>query len=249
MMKKNNNRRSFLKELSLIGAGSLLWSKDATANPLITQQQKGDFSFLTSPILQTPEADGITISWLSSGPAVAWVEYGTHELTEKEFAYKSGMIMANNHIHHIKLRGLKAGKEYKYRVFCKAIERYNFAIPVFGETIQSEVSSFQLPDKAAKKVSITVMNDIHNRGAITIPALMQIADKNPDYVFFNGDMFDAILNEEQLIEGLINPISTAFGTHTPALFSKGNHEVRGGMARSWDDYFLPTAGEAYHSIG
>lgn len=208
-----------------------------TAGRLGAMAPESPHVLLTDPYLQAPGEDSITICWISALPSLGWVEYGEEQPEHKAYASKNGLIVANNRIHAITLHGLKPGKKYFYRVHARQMIKYSPWKAEYGDTVQSPVFQFTLPSGQASRVEMAILNDIHDRPA-SIPHLLGL-DKSPvDYVFLNGDMFNVVSTEQQLIDHLIKPSTAAYATGIPMLFGKGNHEERGSMARELDKYFV-----------
>lgn len=60
--------------------------------------------FLTTPYLQNPSQNGVTIMWHTKQPAYGWVEYGkTDQFGEKADFVTDGMRGANTTLHKISL--------------------------------------------------------------------------------------------------------------------------------------------------
>src|SRR5690606_40714122 len=82
---------------------------------------------------------------------------------------------------------------------------------------------------------MVIFNDHHERSQ-TIPQLLYRFgysgnEKDFDLVVFNGDVFDDLESEEQLINQFLIPCVDVFAKQTPFLFVQGNHEVRGAFSR------------------
>ena len=71
----------------------------------------------TTPFLQNPVGNGITVSWMTNVPTHSWVEYGTDaKLGLTQQTVVDGQVIANNKHHKIRLNNLKPGITYYYRV-------------------------------------------------------------------------------------------------------------------------------------
>jgi len=82
---------------------------------------------------------------------------------------------------------------------------------------------------------VVIFNDIHDRPQI-IPQLLYRHGytgnkKDYDFVVFNGDYFDWVTPEQQIVDHLIKPCVDIFGSELPFLLTQGNHECRGSFSR------------------
>lgn len=250
---KKESRRRFISTVSktgLLGAIGMgpISSMANEVKALAAYPAEGHV-FLTQPYLQAPATDGITIMWITNKLCYSWVEYGEGDSTGiKVHQLTDGLVNANNRINCVRLHGLKPGTRYSYKVFSKEITDFQPYKLTYGDTISSDVLSFQTINPEAQTVSWLVMNDIHDRPK-SIPHLLQLNGNDPyDFVFFNGDMFDYQTDEQQIIDHMLKPCTDTFASTTPFLFVRGNHETRGKYARQLVDYFASTSGKYYFSF-
>ncbi|MET0636604.1 MAG: metallophosphoesterase family protein [Chitinophagaceae bacterium] len=196
------------------------------------------YNFLTKPYLQNPEPDAMSIYWLVNRPSHSWVEcWEEGKEKKKGETVISGMVVAQNRMNRIRVEGLKANTVYNYRVFSKEIITFEPYKKVFGETLTSDTYQFTTPDPSADKVSLLILNDIHDRPQSFSQLEKLNGGDHYDMVFLNGDMFDHQNNEQQLVDHLIQPCCDVFATKTPFLFVRGNHETRGVFSYELGNYF------------
>ncbi|MEN7549236.1 metallophosphoesterase family protein [Rapidithrix thailandica] len=249
----STDRRSFLRksvQAGLMGTAAtcLPTLGYSTAHLTETPHPEKGHVFLTTPYLQSPEPTAMTVMWITNQLSYSWVEFGeSQSLGSTVHEVKDGLVSAYNRINCIVLKGLKPGKKYYYRIFSKAIEEFQPYKLTYGETIQSEVLSFTTPDPSAAEVSWLVMNDIHDRPH-SIPHLMKLNQEDPfDYVFYNGDMFDYQVDEQQMIDHMLVPSIEVFASEKPFMFVRGNHETRGKFARGIHHYYRNPSGQQYYA--
>jgi predicted phosphodiesterase len=228
-------RRKFMKLFS--GAAALT----VTGTPLLQAETNAknevQYAFTTRPYLQNPTSTGITVIWLTNKPSHSWIQCWEGQKELKSESINGGLVMANNTLHRIRMENLKPGATYSYKVFSKEIIKFEPYKKVFGDTISSDTYSFATPDPAAEKVSMLVLNDVHDRPH-SFGQLEKLNGSDPyDMVFLNGDMFDHANTEQQMIDHLINPCSEVFAAQKPFLFVRGNHETRGAFSYQLDNYF------------
>jgi acid phosphatase type 7 len=238
------SRRRFVSALGLLGVGGLLPAPVRAALPDESAILK------TGPYLQAPRPDGITIRWITRVPCYSWVEYGeaAGQLDQKAHHVCGGLVEANNTVHAITLSNLQPGRQYHYRICSKRIESFAPYQLTYGDTYVSDPFTFKTPDPKARQTEFIVLNDIHDRPASFAHLLQYQGAGAQDFVFLNGDMFDYQTDEDQLVNHLLEPLSTLFARHTPFIFSRGNHETRGKFARQLGHYFDGAQEKFYYSF-
>ncbi|WP_025764572.1 metallophosphoesterase family protein [Dyadobacter tibetensis] len=232
------SRRAFLDKIAGIGVISMV--------PALAHSQENNptdtLKMLSQPYLQNLSSNGVTIMWTTSANCFSWVEYGAGNYTSKRaVAYENGLIQANNRVNKIRLPDLTPGKAHKYRVFSIAIIGYQGSKVLFGETVSSKMMSFTTPPLQEDEIGLVVLNDVHDRPQ-TIPQLLYrhgYTGSKPDFDFvvFNGDVFDWVSSEQQMIDHLIEPCTEIFASSIPFLLTQGNHECRGSFSRNITQYY------------
>jgi len=191
--------------------------------------------------------------WVTHKNSFSWVEYGDRmNLNRKFFSYQNGLIQANNRVNTITLPGIKSGQSHRYRIVSTEIVAVNGSQYKFGETMTSPIYSFDTPSETAEEFKMVIFNDHHERSQ-TIPQLLYRFgytgnEKDFDLVVFNGDVFDDLESEEQLINQFLIPCVNVFAKETPFLFVQGNHEVRGAFSRHLPDYLGFTNNQYYYAF-
>lgn len=240
-----------MEKFSKIGALTLLPTSGVLA--MNDDQTLEANTVIVGPYLQNISPTEATIMWVTDRNSFSWVEYGDrNNLNKKFFAYQNGLIQANNRVNKITLPGIKSGQSHRYRIVSTEIVAVNGSQYKFGETIVSPIYSFDTPADSGGDLKMVVFNDHHERSQ-TIPQLLYRFgytgnDKDFDLVVFNGDVFDDIDSEEQLINQFLIPCVDVFAKHTPFLFVQGNHEVRGAFSRHLPDYLGFTNNQYYHAF-
>jgi 3',5'-cyclic AMP phosphodiesterase CpdA len=143
---------------------------------------------------------------------------------------------------------LKPGTQYHYRVCSKEITGFDPYKLTYGGTIQSETYSFTTLPEVPASVSWLIMNDIHDRPA-SIPHLAGMhPEKDYDFMFFNGDVFDYQTDEQQIVDHMLQPCTSAFASQIPFLYVRGNHETRGKYRLDLHHYFSNPDKREYFSF-
>ena len=251
--KPSSDRRKFLinaAKVAGVGAAGYLYFKGAKepedkakAVPHITQRHY----FITKPYLYSIANDMMSVRWITNRKCYSWVEFGEDaNLGQRTHAVKEGMVIANNRINEIFLEKLKPGRKYYYRIASKDILSFQPYKVEYGETIYSEIHSFDTYDPNAQEVNWLVLNDIHD----TPQSFQKLVGLNNDrpynFVFLNGDIFNNPQSEAEIIEYLLTPSTDVFASRKPMILLRGNHEARGRYARELPDYFSSPQGQYFH---
>ena len=247
-----SDRRSFLEKMSRIGALSLLPLSAAQAGDEPTSLEEKNH-FVAGPYLQNMGSNEVTIMWITHKNSFSWVEYGAGTYTSKrEFGYNNGLIEANNRINKVTITGLNAGTAHKYKVVSTEIVGYKGSKVEFGETIASALFGFKTPAENEEEFKTVIFNDIHDRPQI-IPQLLYRHgytgnNRDYDFVVFNGDCFDWVTEEIQMVNHLIKPATDIFASEIPFILTQGNHECRGSLSRQIPDYYAYPENKFYYAF-
>jgi len=246
----HSDRRSFLEKMAQMGGLSLLSATPTLASSSSAEEKN---HVVAGPYLQNMGTSEVTVMWITHKNCFSWVEYGAGTFTYKRaFGYTNGLIEANNRINKITLTDLKPGADHKYRIVSTEIIGYKGSKVEFGETITSPMYTFKTPAENEEEFKLVVFNDIHDRPQI-IPQLLYrhgYTGNKPDYDFvvFNGDCFDWVTEERQMVDHLIKPTVDIFATEKPFILTQGNHECRGSFSRHIPDYYAYPEGKYYYAF-
>lgn len=251
--KPSSNRRKFLinaAKVAGVGAAGYLYYKAAEntedkAKPV--PHIKVRHYFITKPYLFSIAGNAVSVRWITNKKCYSWVEFGeTEKLGQKCHAIKDGMVVANNRIHEIFLKNLKPGAKYYYRVASKDILDFQPYKVTYGETLYSEVYSFETIAYNTDEVSWLVLNDIHDTPD-SFKKLVGLNKSNPyDFVFLNGDIFNSPQSEQGIVDYLLEPATETFASNKPMILLRGNHEARGRYARELTEYYSAPAGQYFY---
>lgn len=212
-----------------------------------------------APYLQNMSETEVTIVWVASKTSVGWVELapddGTHFYSverPKFFNSKNG-IKTEATVHSVRLKNLKPGTRYRYRVYSQEILSHISHKIVYGHVAatsvyKTEPLSFITNDPQKKNTSFLVVNDIHNDADMMEKLFSHCDLTNTDLVFFNGDMVSFFNNEEEIFDGFMDRASKLFASEIPMYYTRGNHETRGVMAYDFQTYFSPREDHIYFSF-
>lgn len=249
LINQKQNRRRFISTLSLLGIATV------APIPLVMAAKKNEgienFTILNiGPYLQSPYPNKITVRWVTNTPCHSWVEYGQRkdQLDKTVETINNGLIEANNKINGITINDLKPGKKYFYRICSKQVNDFQPYKVTFGNTFKSKTYSFETPSLKSEQISFLVFNDIHDHPQ-SFKHLMQFqGEDKKDFVLLNGDMFDYLIDENQIITNLLKPLTELFSTTTPFILANGNHETRGKFSRQLSNYINGDESKYYFSF-
>ena len=137
-----------------------------------------------------------------------------------------GQAVCHDIEHKVRLEGLQPGGKYFYRVCAQEILHYAAYSKVLGDTQVTDFYSFQLPEEGQEDFTALIFNDLH-RNPETIKLMSELAGSIPhDFVLFNGDCIPDPASREDAMYMLHRLASAFHAEEIPAIFVRGNHEIR-----------------------
>lgn len=229
------NRRQFLAAAG--GSAGIFATKPLHA---ADAQEDKAFALDSPPVLQNPTPDGVTVAWAVTGPATGWVEYGpTPDLGNRLQPATSGLAALEDRFLSVRLTGLTPGEDVYYRTVAVPIDfRGPYQINQ-GEPVASKIHRYAPPSLDARQATFAAINDTHEKEP-TMAALTAILAREPaDITVWNGDVFDDVNDEDQIVNCVLRPAGAAYAAERPVLFVPGNHDHRGVAARGLSRAFTP----------
>ncbi|MDE7387689.1 MAG: metallophosphoesterase, partial [Muribaculaceae bacterium] len=179
------------------------------------------------PYIQNVSPDGATVMFQTRRPARSSVEFGTDttHLRSSRQLY-GGQEVVHSLEHKVRLDSLEPGTTCFYRVRAQEILSNHAYSKSFGNETVTPFYSFTVPETDSEDFTAIIFNDLHNYRP-TINAMAAIARGIPhDLVIFNGDCLSEPGSAEDAIEE-IHYLADAFDlAEIPAVFIRGNHEIR-----------------------
>ena len=217
---------------------------------LTTLTVRAQIKILYGPYLQNVKETEATFVWEADKPSVGWVELapndGTHFYGEERPKYfdTTNGVKNTSQLHAVKIKGLKPGTTYRYRVYAQEVLSHEGHHVTYGRTTatvvyKKEPLTFTTCDNRKKSTSFIMVNDIHGRKDVITNLLTHAGYKNKDLIIFNGDMVSQLSDKETLFEGFMNESIELFAKEKPMYYARGNHETRGEFATSFQKYFSP----------
>jgi len=241
------HRRKFMQALGLL---AVVTPKISLGNNeyLTHSPQPTTPGFMTGPYIQNLNPDSITIQILTTTNSYTWIEYGIDGLQHNYFESKHGLKVANCRFFQFKIKNLKPNATYSYRIHTKPITKMSGYDVRYAEQITSDIYTFKTPPINSDSCQVVIYNDIHDRKESFELLWNHRKQSETDLVIFNGDIFNQITTEEQIINNFLTPINKLFSSQIPFVFNRGNHETRGLYARESIDYFDLPNGKTYHAL-
>jgi hypothetical protein len=194
---------------------------------------KLDAAFSVPPYLQDLRTNQVTVMWRGVAGGYGWVEYGeTEALGKQADTVFDGLRETGVQRHAVCLSGLKPGTRYWYRTGMRSATKFTKNWISFTPDVFSPVYSFTTPSAQEAKVRCIILADTHNNA--TFGPLLSLPGVEPyDFSLFNGDCFGDITSEADALGLLRAYTELVKGASRPAVFVRGNHELR-----SWYAPFL-----------
>ncbi len=243
------NRREFLTTL---GAGAMTAGlavptvaiDDPPPGSAVDKPQTVESITDSPPVLQNPTESSMTIAWAVRAPATGYIEYGADQkLGLRADAPRYGLNPFSDRYLSATITGLKPGQLVHYRT-CVVPIKFESAYKIEAGAVQtSPIYQFRLPDPAASKATFSLINDTHQNIETLRSLTQQIADAKDDFVIYDGDVFNDVYTDGQIVEHVLRPAGAAYAAERPLLFVNGNHDHRGPLARRLSLAFTPWAAE------
>lgn len=248
------NRRDFLTRMGFgaaaIGVGSL--SERALAEAPATQPTTAPSIELSvaPPVLTNLQGDGVTVLCAVSAPSTAWIEIGTSpdKLDRKIGAIQQGLWSYDPSVQRIRITGLSPGTTYHYRVCVCGIAFKNAYAIKRTQTVNTETFSFRTLSTTNSAVTFGVINDTHEVRNTMATLSKRIHEAPLDFTVWNGDMFNDIHADDQAAMQLLKFNNQPFASTSPYVYVRGNHDVRGPLARAVPRYSDVPNGQYYYSF-
>jgi acid phosphatase type 7 len=217
------------------------------------------FRISNGPYLQHVSETGATFVWITNREGVAWIELAPdddthfyHKERPKYFAASHGLKNVSN-IHTVRIENLQPGTSYRYRAYSREVVNYSGTRVDYGNTVATNVYrgrplKFKTNDHSKEDMSFLMVNDIHGNQDVMRKLFEGVDWGNTDLVFFNGDMYSHLNNQEQLFGDFMDAAVEIFATDVPMYYARGNHEARGSYAHNFHKYFPSPTGKMYYSF-
>jgi UDP-2,3-diacylglucosamine pyrophosphatase LpxH len=226
------HRRSFLKGslFAAVAAGRAgAWAAEKPAAPSAAATPLA----LTPPLLQIPAPTSMGVAWGLGARATGFVDVGTRpDLSDSRrvFAGDGGLRALDDAALAVRLTGLAPDTAYYYRTGTLPIDFQGAYKIVPGAPALGEIYAFRTPGPKSPS-SFAVINDTHENHSAFAQLAAKIAALDPALTVWNGDVCNWLDQMPKMIQSLLNPGQSGFAVSRPVLFTPGNHDYRGLLAR------------------
>lgn len=217
-----------------------------------------DFKITHGPYLCDMSDDGVTVVWTTNTPALSWVEVTPADGRSfyakehpRHYETVAGRRQAHKTLHTIRIKGLKPGTAYYYRIFSQQVlnwpnyDKVTYVAVASSDVYRRKPYTFRTFPTEGRECRFIVLNDIHGRADYMSGLCKGLDFKEVGFVVFNGDMASSIEKEKQIFSDFMDASVSLFASETPILYNRGNHETRGVYADRLANYFPTREGTFY----
>ncbi len=201
-------------------------------------RKEAAYRFDHGPYLQGLSDRGVFVYFTTSAKGFSSVELrdpSDGNIT-RHVTIDDGLIEANNTQNAIELKGLKPNTRYEYRLLSSKIKQFRLSRNVYSDTIRSDWYSFNTLDPKATSATFITTSDIHDDAEKYKRLLAYMPLQQTQMVFLLGDILSHFSREGQPYSSFIDVSVDAFAKEVPFVLIRGNHDTRGALARTYDQY-------------
>jgi predicted phosphodiesterase len=242
------DRRLFLKTAGVAVAAGLGATVASGESPPTSAPAAA--AITAGPLLTNVGETGVTVIVAVGGPSTAVVEYGpTERLGQTADAAAGGLITFAADVHKIRIDDLSPGTDYFYRVRVTQVAFKNCYDVKRGQETVTATGRFRTLVAGGDKCSFTVINDTHEHANTMHTLAGRIRATPADFTFWNGDVFNEVHDGPQMARQLVGFMGNdAVAANQPMQLLRGNHDVRGIMARDIGRFTDIAGGRFYGSF-
>ena len=173
-----------------------------------------------------------------TAPSLFWVEVGD----ETYYDASNGIMRSLSDLHRVTVPMAVLDKAGAYTVCVRPlIERK----PYFTETEPVQTFTYPFYPVPQKKARAFHISDAHNRIEEPVKAANTFGDI--DFLIFNGDVLDHS-GDPSKFDNIYILCDRLLGGSKPAVFSRGNHDLRGNYAERFAEYTPAFNGNTYYTF-
>lgn len=206
-----------------------------------------EYCFNHGPYLQELSNTGAFVYFTTSADGYSRVELceeGSEDVTT-HVTIDDGLIEAINTRNTIELKNLKPNTKYRYRLVSNEVKQFRLSRTIYGDTIRTDWFTFKTLNPAAKECTFLTTSDIHDDSAKYRKLLSYVPAQKTDMVFLLGDIMSHFSKEGQPYSSFIDVSVDEFAKEVPFVLLRGNHDTRGHLARTYDNYIHRQNGHFY----
>jgi len=203
---------------------------------------------MLGPYISSLTETGATIVWTTDTPCHAKVLFGPKgEALAREADNAAHGLLPIGTLHVVHVTGLEPGRAYAYKAVATRVVRMKAYWPEKGLAAESPERSFTTFDRARPSVSFTAITDTHEDNARIGDLLKAVDGPATEFLVHLGDAYHGLESEDQLERRWLGPADRALAGSKLLLFVRGNHEMRGALARQLIDRFPTPEGRFYYA--
>lgn len=228
-------RRNFVKRT---GAGLLSISFASKLHGFSTHKQIQALGL--QPYLQNPADNAMTVMWRTAEPSYSWIEYGTDTGNlNVARTVENGIVAADIIQHKVRITGLLPDTKYFYRICSKKVLKYKAYSKELGFEEKSDFFSFTTLGTTRTDFTCLIFTDLHDNTILFDKLMNQVHSHGIEFDFsiFNGDIFNDPVSESQILNLVTHYNQGVDAANKPAVYLRGNHEIRGPYAMQWPTFF------------
>ena len=246
----NMDRRAFLKTTALAAVTtqtgrtfSMTPSEQAAWDKWKATAVPHPSGILTaSPVLQCPAPTSMGVAFAVNRISAGFVEIADNpdmKCTRRIEPEGVPIMRTDDRVHQIRIRGLKPGTRYWYRVGAAELVHPIGYWTKQSEIVWSSIHSFTTPGENAPS-HFAMMCDTHAEYGQMSRITAKYRSLGAPFVVWNGDVAHSKMDtREDLVRNFIEvPRNDGFAADTPILFNSGNHDFRGDYACRLDTVMM-----------
>lgn len=208
---------------------SLPWQLRITAQPVV---------FLQS--------GGVSVIWATNMDSISRVDYGmTSEMSEVSAQQSDGILDVAHLIQTVFIPMTQSTEDLFFQAFSTGVRSFDLTGTATSNTVTSEPLEVHFPEPGTP-LSVVAFSDIHEQREMYQEMTDQIDWSGVDEVIYIGDLLTSTNSAEQVAQNILS-LPTG-GELLPRVYVRGNHETRGEVPGSLDEWLLPPDGRWYFSF-
>lgn len=228
-------RRTFLKSslLATLAAQTRRVAAETPSAAVNSLVPEAASPVLTPPSLQIPSPTSMGVVWGVATRATGFVDLATRpdfSDARRVFAGSGGLRALDDAALGVRLTGLTPDSVYHYRTGTVPVDFRGPYKILPGAPVLSDAYSFRTPGLRSPS-SFAVINDTHENHKAFALLAAKLEELKPAVTVWNGDLCDWLDQMPKMLQTLLNPGKSAFAVSRPFLFTPGNHDYRGLLAR------------------
>ena len=204
----------------------------------------GPTDIVCGPWISDVSQTSFTVSWLTEGDVLSWVEAGEDDgcvfyASQKQKYYQTvaGKRMTGAK-HSVTVSGLKPGTKYVYRLCGKRVAEVSEAYHMrYGsQHATREKYTVRTLDHNAQACRFAIVSDVHGRDEHFKSLITGLEPDSLDFFVVNGDLVSKIYDIDKTTRHAVDPIKPLVA-NLPYMYVRGNHEGRGNAHYLLTDIF------------